>query len=149
MDIKKKILAEVETIVENAGLMLIDLDIRGNDNNRIIEVFIDADDFVTTELCSKISREIGDKFEVEEIITSKYRLDVSSPGTDRSLKYLRQFKKNINRMFEIKVEENGQNKKFTGELTEINNEILSFKVNKEIISINFSNIKSAKILIRF
>jgi len=52
-------------------------------------------------------------------------------------------------MFEIKVEENGQNKKFTGELTEINNEILSFKVNKEIISINFSNIKSAKILIRF
>lgn len=149
MELKKKILTEVEEVVANSGLMLVDLNIRGNENNKIIEIFIDGDDFITTKICSDISRQIGDKFETDEVITTKYRLDVSSPGTDRPLKFLRQYKKNINRLFEIKFVENDQVVKKNGELTEIREELLFFKIAGEIKSIKFSDIKSAKVLIRF
>ena len=39
--------------------------------------------------------------------------------------------------------------KFVGKLLEINNNILKFEIDKEIEEVNFNNIKSAKVIVRF
>ena len=149
MEFKNKILPEIEKAVQNAGLMLVDLVIRGKDNNRIIEIFVDGDDFVTTKVCTDLSREIGEVFDKADLISSKYRLEVSSPGIGRPLKYLRQYKKNLDKHFEIEFAEENETKKVKGKLIEINGQVLFFGAGKEVINIDFSNIKTAKVLIRF
>ncbi|NLT51821.1 MAG: hypothetical protein GXX85_12990 [Ignavibacteria bacterium] len=149
MEFKDKILPEIEKAVQNAGLMLVDVIVRGKDNSRIIEIFVDGDDFVTTKVCADLSREIGEAFDKAELISSKYRLEVSSPGIGRPLKFLRQYKKNLDKHFEIEFAEENETKKIKGKLIEINGQVLVFGAGKEVIKIDFSNIKNAKVLIRF
>ncbi len=40
---------------------------------------------ITLTTCESISREVADLFDIEDPITGRYRLEVSSPGLDRPL----------------------------------------------------------------
>ncbi len=145
---KSKIFEKLEEIVTSEGFLLIDLVIRGDDRLRIIEVFIDGENAVTTDDCMKISR-IIEKTIDEENLFKNYRLDVSSPGVDRPLKYLAQYNKHINRKFELSYKDEDKVKKIIGKLIRIEGNILYFEeINREI-KINFKDIIKAKVLISF
>ncbi len=143
---KNKIVNRIKEEAENLGYLFIDMDFRGDNRNHILEIYIDSEVGVTTVDCARVSRAVGEMIEEEELITSKYRLDVSSPGVDRPLKYIQQFKKNIERSFELQLEDGSE---FEGKLLELDNDDLKFQIKKEIKVINIKNIKSAKVLIRF
>lgn len=150
MNKKEQILNIIEEVVNRYGYLLIDVVFRGDQKNKIIEIFIDHEkDGVTTKACASMSREIGLKIDEEELITSKYRLDVSSPGVDRPLKYIQQFTKNIERKFEIEHSIEDGTEKFEGKLKSIQDDKLTFIKGKEEVLIDFPNIKSAKVLISF
>ena len=135
---------------ENSGFFLIDIILRGNERNRIIEIYIDAEKNVTAEDCAAFSRLIGEKIEEKNLIDSSYRLDVSSPGVERPLVYLKQFPKHINRKFEIEYLHGDELKTFAGRLIGINNEFLTFSGNKkDELIVSFNNIKKAKVVISF
>jgi ribosome maturation factor RimP len=87
--------------------------------------------------------------EAEELITSSYRLDVSSPGTDRPLKYLIQYPKHINRKLEIEYKDGDESKKVVGKLIRIVAEDLFIEEKKNEFKINFESITKAKVLISF
>lgn len=145
---KKEILNRVKEITEELGYLFIELDFRGDSRNHILELFIDNESGITTVDCSKVSEVVGNWIEDEAIIKSRYRLNVSSPGVDRPLKYIQQFKKNVGRKFKLQLEEN-EDKKLEGELLEVNNDVLKFQLGKELKEININKIRSAKVLIRF
>lgn len=145
---KNKIANIVKEETENLGYLFIEIDFRGDTRNHILEIYIDNEVGVTTVDCARVSRAIGGVIEEEGLIESKYRLDVSSPGIDRPLKYIQQFKRNIGRSFELQLEdENGL--EFEGKLIELDNDDLKFQIKKEVKVINIKNIKSAKVLVRF
>lgn len=150
MDLKKKILHEkIEETVQKYGCLLVDVVFRGSQNIPVVEIYIDNEIGVDIELCSEISREISSIIDSEELLASNFRLDVSSPGVDRPLKFLQQYKKHLNRNFEIEYSEQDLKKKFTGKLKNINEEKLLFESGKTEIEIDFNSIKSAKVLISF
>ena len=62
--------------------------------------------------------------------------------------YIQQFKKNIGRSFEL-ILKDGTSKKLIGDLKDVKNENLVFEIENNIKEINMSNIKSARVLIRF
>jgi len=144
---KKEILEKIKKMTEDLGYLFIDMDFRGDSRNHILEVYIDNESGVTVDDCKKVSKSIGDMIEENSLIESRYRLDISSPGIDRPLKYIQQYKRNIGRSFELKLEEN--NSKIEGKLLEVNNDDLKFQIKKEEKVINIKNIKSAKVLVRF
>ena len=144
---KKEITEKIREIVEDLGYLFIDIDFRGDSRNHILEIYIDNEVGITISNCSDVSKAIAAMLENENLIESRFRLDVSSPGTDRSLKYIQQFKKNIGRSFELEFED--ESTRLKGDLLEVNNEGLKFKIEKEIKEINIKNIKSAKVLVRF
>ena len=147
--IKKQILEISQSIINQNGYFLIDSIFRGDPKNMVIEIFVDNKDGVNTVDCAKISREIIAQIEEQEIITSKYRLDVSSPGVERPLKFLDQYHKHINRKFSIEYSEDEKLITKEGVLKAIEDSSLLFKFGKEEILINWKNIKSAKVLISF
>ncbi len=144
---KKEILNKVKKITEDLGYLFIELEFRGDSRNHILELYVDNETGITIDDCSEVSKTVAELVESDNLIESRYRLNVSSPGTDRPLKYISQFQKNVGRSFEIIVEET--NEKFNGDLLSMNDDHLEFKIAKEIKVINIKKIKSAKVVVRF
>ena len=135
--------------VEKNGFFLIDMVLRGNEKNRVIEIFIDGEKNVSAEDCAKVSRDMNSVIEGQNIIESNYRLDVSSPGTDRPLIFLKQYPKHINRKFDISYNQNKEIKELTGKLIDVSGNELTFLSNNKQILIIFNDIIKAKVVASF
>ncbi|MFA3782484.1 ribosome maturation factor RimP [Melioribacteraceae bacterium 4301-Me] len=146
---KQDLLQKFEAVVNSLNYLFIDLRVRGDSKLKIIELFVDNEKGITSEDCTIISKEIKATIEKYGLIESDYRLDVSSPGVDRPLKYLEQYKKHLNRKFELEYMENEQLHDFVGRLINITGNQLSFSNKQGEIKINFDNIKKARVLISF
>jgi ribosome maturation factor RimP len=147
--LKKQIFDIAEEIIEKNDYLFIDLTLSGGNKNLILEIFIDSKSGVDAKNCADISKKIGDEIDKKNLIESKYRLTVSSPGIDRSLKYIDQYFKHIKRKFALKYISNGEQLLYEGKLTGINGDTLSFEKEKSLTLIKFKDIKSAKVLISF
>ncbi|MBK6913821.1 MAG: hypothetical protein IPH11_09205 [Ignavibacteriales bacterium] len=147
--LKQKIARIAKDTSERNNLFLIDLILRGNESKRIIEVYIDGEVIVTADTLAAISREIDDRIYKEELISGSYRLDVSTPGVERPLKYLQQYVKHIGRKMQMKVNLNGGEKEFTGKLLRIEESNLFFEIENVESLIKFEQIISAKVIISF
>ncbi|MGE5680032.1 MAG: ribosome maturation factor RimP [Bacillota bacterium] len=104
--LQKNITEITEQVAEKLGFLLIEVSLKGDNRSRIIEIFIDSSKGVTIDDCAQLSREVTTVIESTDLITTKYRLDVSSPGIDRPLKFPEQFHQHINRKFEIILKDN-------------------------------------------
>lgn len=146
---KAKLNQLFEEVINSLGYLLIDIVVRGDNHLRIFELYIDNEKGITTDDCVLVSRAINEKIEEEKIIDSNYRLDVSSPGIDRPLKFLVQYQKHLNRKFEVQYKVDDQVKKLTGKLLRIEADNLFFSEKNDEVKINFNNIMKAKVLISF
>ena len=146
--INENIIEIARDIVTLNGFFLIDVTFRGTVNNKVIEVFIDGEKNITAEDCAEISRKINSVIDEKQLIKSRYRLDISSPGVDRPLQFLKQYHKHIGRLFEVVFKVDKEKKSLKGELLKIEGENLTFFTGKESV-INFNDIISAKVLISF
>jgi ribosome maturation factor RimP len=148
--IERNIREVTEEVVKNSGYFLIDFILRGFGRNRVIEVYIDGSDYVNADDCTKISQQLNNR--LQEVISpdESYRLDVSSPGVDRPLKFIQQFPKHLHKSFDLTYRQETETKKMQAELIEVVNEELKFltKDKKEII-IKFNDIIKAKVLLSF
>jgi ribosome maturation factor RimP len=81
----------IEPVVRSEGLFLLELDISGDGRSMVLRIFVDREGGVSLAECEAISRQAGDILDVEDIIAERYRLEVSSPGLNRKLKYAREF----------------------------------------------------------
>ena len=136
-------------ILKEKNFFLIDLVYRGNPKQRIIEIYVDSEKNVTAEDLAELNRLINSRIEENNLIESGYRLDVSSPGTDKPLKFLGQFPKHINRKFEVSYLSDDETKKLSGKLIKVEGDTLVFLSNQNEININFNNIKKAKVIVSF
>jgi len=148
-ELKENILKLSAEIVQKLDFFLVDFNIRGDQRKRIIEVYVDGEKNVSADDLAEISREINSAIEKQNLIDKSYRLDVSTPGVDRPLKFLQQFPKHVNRNFEIIIKNKDEEQKFTGKLLAINGEDLHFNVNGKEVIVKFNNTIKAKVLISF
>ena len=138
-----------EEIVSSLGYLLIELNIRGDQHLKVLELYIDNEKGITPEDCVTVSRAVNEAIEAEKLIDMNFRLDVSSPGTERPLKYLAQYSKHINRKFEILYKDAEEEKKLTSKLLRVDGEDLFFAEKGGEAKIEFKNITQAKVLISF
>ncbi|MCE1189092.1 MAG: hypothetical protein LWX56_08110 [Ignavibacteria bacterium] len=139
-----------EAIIQEKGFLYIEAVIRGQRNQKIIEIFMDSKTDLTIDECAEVSRLISERLEAEMPEAANYRLDVSSPGTARPLKFIEQFPKHIGRNMELELAAEDETKKFVGKLTAVQEAELTFVSKKnEEFKILFDSIKSARVLISF
>ena len=135
--------------VERNGFFLIDLILRGTEHKRVIEVFIDGEKDISADDCATVSREIESQLKDLLAKHPDFRLDVSSPGIDRPLKYLKQYLKHVNRKFDISYRSGEEIKKLSGKLASIDGDYLTFISNNKEVIINFNNIVKANMIVSF
>jgi ribosome maturation factor RimP len=84
-------------------VFLIEAVIRGTEGRRVVELFIDSPEGITLELCSTLSKAVGDVLDAHHAFRGSYRLDVSSPGVDRPLQYAWQYARNRGRVVVLEL----------------------------------------------
>jgi ribosome maturation factor RimP len=141
---------EVETIarpiVDARGAFIIDIELRGNQGGKIVEVFIDTDAGVSTDLCAEISRELSHALDAANIIKYRYHLVVSSPGIDRPLKFLRQYSQHNGRRLTVKHRVNGAAVTSEGELAGLENDVILLRSDSgEILPVSFDSIIESRV----
>ena len=147
--IKENIIRISNEIAEKLGCFVIEILFRGDGKKRIIEIYVDAEKKITADNLAEISREINSVIEEQNLIKESYRLDVSTPGVDRPLKFLKQYPKHINRNFEVTYKLEDEIKKLNGKLLSVDREELFFLSGGKNILIEFKNIITAKVIISF
>ena len=112
MALKDVLRPSVQECVERNGAHLIDISVRGDGGRPVIEVYIDNEAGVTTRLCADVSRSLIEAIDTSGTVRGAYRLEVSSPGIDRPLKYAWQFKKHLGRKVDmlVKAQPDAENK---------------------------------------
>ena len=140
----KKIVEEI--LEDHKDLFLVDMKLKGAIGNQKLLVFIDGDDGLNIDRCGQISKKIGMLLEEQEVIESKYTLEVSSPGLDFPITNKRQYKKNIDRKLAINLKEGSR---VEGKLIAVGEEGLSIIHAGQSKEIAWDEIEESKIKISF
>lgn len=69
----------------------------------VLRVYIDHEDGISVDQCVAVSHQVSGVLDVEDPIPGEYTLEVSSPGMDRPLFYLRQFEPFMGEKVELKL----------------------------------------------
>lgn len=95
----------VVPILESMSMELVDLEYKHEGRDWFLRIFIDKEGGVNLDDCAEASREIGAVLEVEDIVRTAYRLEVSSPGIDRPLKKVQDFERFAGSLVKVKTYE--------------------------------------------
>jgi ribosome maturation factor RimP len=78
----------VEPLLDAEGMSLVDIQWNRRGRRWVLTLFIDKEGGVSLDDCAQISRQVGERIDVENLIDHAYTLEVSSPGLDRPLRTL-------------------------------------------------------------
>jgi ribosome maturation factor RimP len=90
-------------ILESMGLELVDLELSGRGKGGHLRIFIDKAGGVTVEDCEQVSRYVGHALDVADPIPSSYMLEVSSPGLDRPLRKIEDYRRSTGKLVRLKL----------------------------------------------
>ena len=146
----EKIVARVEAIirdtVEHEGMELVDVAYHREPYGWVLRVFIDRQGGVTVDDCSFISSQLGDILDVQDVMTHRYRLEVSSPGLNRPLKTEKDFQRFIGENLRVTIHAplDGRTK-FKGTLKRVDTDMICLDVTDHEVNLHLENIKKARL----
>jgi len=131
---------------DTLGYELVAVELSGGESS-IVRVYIDTPNGVTVEDCAKASRQFSAILDVEDPISNRYTLEVSSPGMDRPLAKPLHFKAVVGQDVKIKMASliNGR-RRFTGELVEATEEYAVVEVDGEQTELPYSEMDRARLV---
>ena len=91
----------IAPLLQTQGFELVELQLQQRKGQWLVRVFADAEGGISLEDCRRLSLEIGQVLDAEELISTSYVLEVSSPGLDRPLRTARDFQRQRQRMVTV------------------------------------------------
>lgn len=150
---QKEIENLIAPVIETLGYELWGIDFFGSMRPALLRIYIDRQDGnISLDDCTRVSREISAILDVEDLITGSYRLEVSSPGLERSLFKIEHFQRFIGEGIQIRLftPENGR-RKFSGVIKEVKDHVVIIVANENgterIYELPFEKIEKANLSI--
>jgi len=107
----------IERVVYSEGMELVDVELKGGPNRRILRIYIDKPTGVTHQDCELISDQVGSLLDIENLILGSYVLEVSSPGLTRKLTKESDYQRYVGRLVKIQTRDQIQGRRnFRGTL---------------------------------
>jgi ribosome maturation factor RimP len=101
----EKVQAFAETLLPSMGLELVEVQFRLEGHGWVLRLFIDGKEGITVDHCSRVSREVSDFLDVEDLIGHAFHLEVSSPGLERPLHSMKDFQRHLGKKAKLKLRE--------------------------------------------
>ncbi|MCY7375007.1 MAG: ribosome maturation factor RimP [Pyrinomonadaceae bacterium] len=125
--IEERVREAATRVAKENNLELVQAEVAGSGKKLTVRIFIDKESGVMHEDCTLMSRELEKIFDTEDFIPAAYLLEVSSPGLERELYSLQDFKKFAGSLAKVKLNApvDGQ-KNFRGRIAGIEGEEIVF-----------------------
>ena len=150
MDFENKLIEHIKTICDDNNYILVDASVPGHKKKQNIKVIVDTVEGINLEQCKNLSREISDIIFRKDLIYGDYKLEVTSPGVNKSLEENYEFTRSIGKDLRINfLNEKDENKEIIGKLKSFENNTILLDTGKNEISIDKKKIKKAKIKLKW
>ena len=138
--------------VESMGYLVWHVELRRSGHRTLLRVFIDVPEkdarkSVSMDDCAALSRQISAILDVEDPISGRYILEVSSPGLDRALYKTEHYVRYVGDVIHVTLYQLMEGRRdFVGRIQGLSDNILKLAVDDHIIDVEISNIKKAKLI---
>lgn len=152
-DIPEELRILIEPIVEDAGFELVDIVQNRGRHPWMLRAVIDTpagDGRVSVERCADVSREIETHLDATDVISAPYRLEVSSPGLDRTLAREKDFVAACGSQVRIETERplDGR-RRFRGRLTAFADGVARVEIDGREFEVPFAEVSQANMIYEF
>ncbi len=138
----------VNGVVAEDAVEVIEIQLPRFKTKQIVRIFIDKESGVTLDDCRRISKKVGERLEIEDLFPSRYVLEVSSPGLDRPLTTVRDFKRNTGRSICLVTRDaEGEKRSVTGVVQQVAEEAITLETSGGIEEIPLRSIVQGKVCI--
>lgn len=125
------------------GYELVDVD--RSARGKLLRIFIDKPGGISVEDCVAVSHHLSRLFVVENVIYD--RLEVSSPGLDRTLRKNSDFIRFAGELVKLKLRIALQGQRnFVGILRGVDDEVLKLEVNGKILALELNNLEKVRLV---
>lgn len=133
--------------LERSGFILVDIRFyRNNEGALILEVLADrAEGGITLDECTRFNAELGGIADENVSISARYVLEVSSPGIDRPLVIVSDFRRVIGRKVRVFLKEPIDGKiEYLGNVESVGTGAILIKIENKTIEIPLEKVNRAK-----
>lgn len=136
----------LQPVVEGLGYEFVGLEYLSQGARSILRIYIDQEDGITLEDCTRVSHQVSGVLEVEDPIRGEYALEVSSPGVDRPLFVREHYERFLGERALIKTSLpiDGQ-RKFTGHLVQLQDDDLIIDIGGKQVTLSLDQIDKARL----
>ncbi len=139
----------VQRVLDEEQVELVELQVKGSPGRELVRVYVHAEDGITINRCAQLSRRIADLFDRKDVFSGNYRLEVSSPGTDRPLKTEKDFLRNVGREVTCDVKSDEGVHKVSGTVQRVHEGSVELQVGDSIETIALDMLINAQIKLKW
>jgi len=147
-ELEKKLMSTINDLVLKKDFFVLNLKLRQSKSTPNISVIVDSSKTVSVDDCAYVSNVINDVLKVDEKFSDykDFALEVSSPGINRELFTLSDYKKYVGEKVQIKLKKslNGV-KNIKAKLIAVDDGFIKISSRNETYTIEFDNIKKANL----
>lgn len=138
----------IEPIVEGLGYECVGIEYNPHPRHGILRVYIDSENGVLLDDCSKVSHHLSGVLDVEDPISGNYDLEISSPGADRPFFKLKQFEQFVGGLITVNLfKPINKMRKITGKIIKVEGDNVLLQLNDDNeIEIPFSAMTKARLV---
>jgi ribosome maturation factor RimP len=90
-------------LVMDEGLELVDVEYRRESRGWVLRLFVDREGGVSLDDLTRVSRQLGDVLDANDVIPGSYTLEMSSPGINRRLRRPEHFSRYVGEKVRVKL----------------------------------------------
>ena len=147
-ELEKKLMSTINDLVLKKDFFVLNLKLRQSKSTPNISVIVDSSKTVSVDDCAYVSNVINDVLKVDEKFSDykDFALEVSSPGINRELFTLSDYKKYVGEKVQIKLKKslNGV-KNIKAKLIAVDDRFIEVSSRNETYTLEFDNIKKANL----
>jgi len=138
-------------LVAGLGCELWGIEFAAQGRHSRLRVYIErVEERVTVEDCERVSRAVSDALDVEDLISSAYTLEVSSPGMDRILFKPVHYERNVGATVDVRLHYPFEgSKRIVGVLAGIEDDEVLVQVEDQEYVLPLENIQRARLVPQF
>ncbi len=156
-DHRARVRALAERVAGSQGLDIFDVQLRRESVGWVLRVTLDrpgvagaGEDGISVDDCQRVSRDLGTLLDVEDALDHAYTLEVSSPGLDRPLRSLADYRRFVGRLAQVVVSEAVDGQQFLkGRIHEVTDDAVMLDAGSRVHRVPFHAISRGRLEVEF
>lgn len=139
-----------EKLASKLGVEIFDVQFLRGASGYTLRVYLDKEN-LTLDDCATFSKELSKWLDGEDLIPHSYNLEVSSPGLNRPLRNLDDFRKYVGKKCKVELHKKDPSgrKSYTGYIKSVVDEKVILEMKNEDVSLDYKDIKKANLEYEF